>query len=218
MQITGKIAGSLLILILVGSGCSEQATPIRHYKEIRVIPPPPPAETTATPTENTINENPIAPAFDMLTIQDSAAKTAAYTWRTPDGWKEQPGTGMRLATLHIQTDNGEEECTIIQLSGDSGSLEANVRRWLEQIGLSPSAQDFNAYIQTLPTWEIEPGLRGTLIDFAPFVSNQNDLSTLAAIIGDGQQTLFLKLMGSAQFLKEQQPAFAELAHSVTRNQ
>jgi hypothetical protein len=77
-----------------------------------------------------------------LTVKDGEPE-----WKTPDSWKEQPGTGMRKATFVIATggtlDKVNEysgnsaaaslECTVIPLP--SINVLANVNRWRKQIGL-----------------------------------------------------------------------------------
>lgn len=60
----------------------------------------------------------------------------ALAWSLPDGWSEETGTGMRIATLR-STRNPSVEITIIALEGTAGGELANVNRWREQIGLPP---------------------------------------------------------------------------------
>ncbi|QDT16004.1 hypothetical protein [Alienimonas californiensis] len=61
------------------------------------------------------------------------------TWTTPEGWTEQPGSGMRAATL--LTPDGTE-ATVIRL-GVSGDLDeridADVERWRGQVGATGDA-------------------------------------------------------------------------------
>ncbi|MFH5804781.1 hypothetical protein [Alienimonas sp. DA493] len=61
------------------------------------------------------------------------------TWTVPEGWTEQPGSGMRAATL--LTPDGTE-ATVIRL-GVSGDLEeridADVERWRGQVGATGDA-------------------------------------------------------------------------------
>lgn len=199
-------------LLCMVAGCSDREVPVREYTEIHVMPPPATAAPMADP--HTMGS---APPMASLPAQKPDVPSTSFSWRAPDGWSEETGTGMRLATLRFETDGESGECTIIELSGDSGSLEANIRRWLGQVQLAPSDAELRAYMEALPTWTADAELDGYLIDFAPFVSEANAPSTLAAIIGDGQKTLFLKLTGSARFLEQNREAFIELAHSVTRD-
>lgn len=60
----------------------------------------------------------------------------ALAWSLPDGWSEETGTGMRIATLRPAR-HPSIEITIIALEGTAGGELANVNRWREQIGLPP---------------------------------------------------------------------------------
>lgn len=66
--------------------------------------------------------------------------SAALAWSLPDGWSEEAGSGMRIATLRpaLYPSVG---VTIIALEGPAGGELANVNRWREQIGLPPVNTD-----------------------------------------------------------------------------
>ena len=58
-------------------------------------------------------------------------------WETPEMWTEVKGHSMRLASFTVPTTKGEGDLSITTFSGESGGIEANVNRWLGQIGLEP---------------------------------------------------------------------------------
>ena len=60
--------------------------------------------------------------------------SAALAWSLPDGWSEEAGSGMRIATLRPAM-FPSVEVTIIALEGPAGGELANVNRWRDQIGL-----------------------------------------------------------------------------------
>jgi hypothetical protein len=66
-------------------------------------------------------------------------------WKTPEGWRQQPGSGMRFATLELGPAGQALELTVIPLSmpaGDeAGYVLANVNRWRTQLGLPSIAAD-----------------------------------------------------------------------------
>lgn len=80
------------------------------------------------------------PAFDELirSVQFSE-ETDQPAWETPAGWKQQPGSGMRFATLLVGPDEHALELTVIPLATGTGSLSdyvlANINRWRGQLGL-----------------------------------------------------------------------------------
>ena len=60
-------------------------------------------------------------------------------WQLPDGWKEQPGTGMRIATITIPTSGKPLELSVTSLpwTGTEADLLSNVNRWRGQMQLAP---------------------------------------------------------------------------------
>ncbi|QDT63435.1 hypothetical protein [Calycomorphotria hydatis] len=63
------------------------------------------------------------------------------TWKLPEGWSREAGSGMRYATLKIDTAEEPLEVSVIKLPGNTpGDLKYtldNVNRWRGQVGLGP---------------------------------------------------------------------------------
>tara|TARA_R110002072_G_scaffold173600_3_gene328451 strand:- start:10553 stop:11533 length:981 start_codon:yes stop_codon:yes gene_type:complete len=61
-------------------------------------------------------------------------------WKTPDGWTEQGGSGMRAATFVIGDPADDVECSVIALPNDAPASDEyilpNVNRWRGQLGLA----------------------------------------------------------------------------------
>lgn len=70
-----------------------------------------------------------------LEIQDGKP-----VWKAPEGWSEQPGTGMRAATFRIGDAGQELECSVIALPAEDPAsdeyLLPNINRWRGQLGLA----------------------------------------------------------------------------------
>ena len=64
-----------------------------------------------------------------------AGPGAPATWALPAGWKEEKGTGFRVATL--KAPDGKLEVAITRFDGQAGSVLANVNRWRDELGLEP---------------------------------------------------------------------------------
>jgi hypothetical protein len=60
-------------------------------------------------------------------------------WQLPDGWKEEPGTGMRIATVTIPTSDTPLELSVTSLpwTGAQTDVLDNVNRWRGQMQLAP---------------------------------------------------------------------------------
>ncbi len=63
------------------------------------------------------------------------------TWTTPEGWTEEPASGMRAATFVIGDDADALECSVIPLPAPGGAASSddylldNVNRWRKQLSL-----------------------------------------------------------------------------------
>ena len=198
----------LLLSGLILTGCSEPEVPKRHYQEIVVEAPP--------PVEQAMHHDPHPSMTDIpLPAQPRLPEAPPFTWDTPDGWTEEPGVGMRLATLRIDTDTEQAECTLIVLGGDAGGLTANIVRWMEQVHIAPpSDYALRTYVDGLDRLQTEGGLAGVVIDFDEFVDDPAALSTLAGIIERGRETVFVKLTGSKGLLARERDNFIQLCKSI----
>lgn len=198
----------LLLSCLIVTGCSEPEVPKRHYQEILVEAPPPMEQAMPHDSHGSMADIP-------LRAQTRPPEATPFTWDTPDGWTKEPGVGMRLATLRIETDTEQAECTLIVLSGDAGGLGANIVRWMEQVHIDPPPDyALRAYVDGLDRLETEGGLAGVFIDFDEFVEDPAALSTLAGIIERDRETMFVKLTGSKDLLARERDNFIQLYKSI----
>lgn len=66
-------------------------------------------------------------------------------WELPEGWRQQPGGGMRFATILIDSDEKPLELTVTPLPSpgidETEAALANINRWRGQIGLAPISSD-----------------------------------------------------------------------------
>ncbi len=69
---------------------------------------------------------------------------ASPEWKLPEGWRQQPGTGMRHATIEITTPKQPLELAVTPLKTGGGDFNdyvlANVDRWRQQLGLPPTSK------------------------------------------------------------------------------
>jgi hypothetical protein len=61
------------------------------------------------------------------------------SWKAPSGWKEDAGSGMRMATIWVPTDGKPLEMSVTALpwGGTEDDLVSNVNRWRGQMQLPP---------------------------------------------------------------------------------
>jgi len=132
-----------------------------------------------------------APDHEDHTGHDHAAQAPALRWTLPAGWKEVPGTGMRLATL-VPPGGLKTEGTVVTLPGDSGGELANANRWRGQIGLPPVDEAGMAASRTKLSTKAGPV---SVYDF----TSEGEVRTrlIAAVVKTGDTTWFFKLTGDA---------------------
>ncbi|MDP3542667.1 MAG: hypothetical protein Q8T11_09410 [Elusimicrobiota bacterium] len=133
--------------------------------------------------------------------RDMSSSGPGLRWSMPKGWKEVPGTGMRLATF-VPPGGLKTEGTVVSLPGDSGSELANANRWRGQIGLPPTDEAGMAAARTTVAAKIGPV---RVYDFTSEGEARTRL--IAAVVSTGDTTWFFKLMGEAGATESARPGF-----------
>jgi hypothetical protein len=148
---------------------------------------------------------------------DSGTTSGSINWKTPVGWAETKGSGMRLATFAVNSGGDAATCTIVLLGGNAGGLEANILRWIGQAGLKPLSEDeMKSFVSKQQTIKSDGGLDVFIADLTT-LSDKNAKSTMiASIVTVGESTGFVKLSGPAEVLTAQKENFIQLCKSLTK--
>lgn len=132
-----------------------------------------------------------APVFAAMAPQERgrASGPKGVRWTMPSGWKEVPGSGMRLATF---TPPGgiKAEGTVVALPGDSGSELENANRWRGQIGLPPTDEAGLASARVTLKTRI-----GEVRVYDFLSAGEKRTRLIAAMAKTGDMTWFFKLTG-----------------------
>lgn len=149
-------------------------------------------------------------------LMNSVAPTA-LSWSTPEGWQEEKGGGMRVATFKAGEGDLAVETSVISLAGSAGGMTANVSRWMGQLNLEvPSALEMDEFINSQDKIKTSSGLAVTLIDFTKMQKDASDetSSMIAAVVeGTGNQ-VFIKMTGSKGAVLKNFDAFKALVGSL----
>ena len=186
----GVALSALLSATSLLSACDRIST-VRVYNEVVVVPSP----------------------VDSLFAGSAAATESPFAWSLPEGWQEFAGDGIRLATFEVTGGSSRAETTIVSLAGDAGGPRANVERWLDQLGVTPSASQVDRIMAAAPDVVTTEGHTLAVFDLTGASPPGAD-STIGALGTVGSQTVFIKMTGPAALLREQRNAFDQLVGSL----
>jgi hypothetical protein len=117
-------------------------------------------------------------------------------WKIPEVWQEQPGSGMRAATLLIPTSAKPLELSVTALpwSGAPGELLSNVNRWRGQMqlaatdeqGLAECTREIKAGDVTMTVVDLRGSMSGGMMP--PFAGGPMSNSTPPATMPEEKAT------------------------------
>ena len=205
-------------VILTLPSC-EQANQKRTYEEVVVRDPHQLLQEMIARGEDPhafMKTHPL-PEVVPSTTPFSFGKETPVSWSIPDGWKEKPAGGMRLASFGSDQDPGID-VSIVSLGGMAGGVSANVNRWLKQIHLpSLDEEAFNQFLSKQKKFKTESGLAVTLIDLTMLQAredNNTQPGMLAAMVEIPGRTVFVKMTGTVEEIDKNREAFRELCESL----
>ena len=161
--------------------------------------------------EVVIKRSPVEAAFDGSGA--AATAPAPLVWQTPPAWQELPGDGIRLAAFRYEQGDRRVETTVVMLGGIAGGVEANVVRWLDQIGLQLTGDELAQFLAGGEPITTGDGMPLTMYDFTRLASTGGD-SILAAVGPVGEQTLFVKMSGHESLVAAARTDFMSLVESL----
>ena len=159
--------------------------------------PPPSAPAPAAP-----------PAGDMAGQPVVTAAGPGLRWTAPAHWQQKPANSMRKATFHITGATGAlAELAVTAFPGDVGGELANVNRWRGQVSLPPiAAGELAGAVQRLTV----NGLPVVVVDL-PGGAQQ----LLGAMVPYAGSTWFFKLIGPAEVVAAEKPAFLAFVQTLS---
>ena len=135
-------------------------------------------------------------------------------WKTPAGWTEADGDGMRVANFRITGKDGQHaEVAAVPLPGMRDDDLAFVNLWRQQLALpAATGADLARMIERVPVGEATGKLFDILGGASSAASQTN--SIVVATVAKGGLTWFIKLQGDAPVVADQRPAFLEFLKSI----
>jgi hypothetical protein len=129
---------------------------------------------------------------------------------TPSAWVRAEASGTRLATF--RTPAGFE-ATLARLPGDGGGFEANLSRWLSQMGAEPSKIELQQFVESLPNDHTRAYWPLLLLDLSPFATGSAPPQLVAWVRGP-DFILTLKVAAPPAALQALRLDFEGLARSL----
>lgn len=143
-------------------------------------------------------------------IDEKNENEFSLKWKTPGSWEEVQGHSMRLASFNVPSSEGIGDLSITTFSGVSGGIQANVNRWLGQIGLEP--------LSLVDIQKISFSRTGRLGDYQYFKlinEDQKETAILASIFQLEARTVFVKLSINANDIIKVESDFSSFCESIS---
>jgi len=203
----------IMLACLAVIGCDKPNRSVRHYKEVSLAPDRAQPEALPAVAPEAVTQPPSGASAGRTMGElppEMRTPSLPLQWTTPEGWEEIPGAGMRIVTFMVKG----QECTILTFPGDVGGDEANIRRWLGQLGVSASDAEISNFVANPVRFDTEGGYECRFYDYENLIPSGSPKSALAGIIPVGEHTAFVKLMGDAAIVREQKVSFESLCKSI----
>lgn len=127
------------------------------------------------------------------------------TYDIPQGWRESPGSSVRLASLKAEHESGVADIAVTRFPG-GGDLLPNVNRWRSQVDLAPIEEAQLA--ETVEELTVS-GKPATLVELI------GDKETILAVtVEDGDAKWFFKMQGPVAAVEAEKDRFRQFIESV----
>ena len=166
-----------------------------------------PATAVAPATESApASSNPHAPAVSEAPMTESTLE-----WAAPEGWQDAGPRMMREVTFTA----GDVECYVAMLPGDAGGVEANINRWVGQMG-QPALE--SAAITALPTIAFM-GQQAPLVEVSGDYTDmqgaqKSNYKMMGTLVATGTHMVFVKMTGPGTEVDAQKDKFIAFCASI----
>lgn len=185
----------------------------------RVEPPSAAQQAVAGP-----QAEPAAPVAPLSSHGEAGAaaaaagpgQEAAIDFELPAGWQRQtPSSNMRLAQATIPGPGGPGELAVFFFgAGQGGAVEANLQRWVDQMGgATPRRDSFESHGLKVTWIEMAGTLQPTAMGMGSSTPQPNSRLLGAVVEGPGGPWFF-KATGPDSTLGPQRDAFIRMLKSV----
>lgn len=133
------------------------------------------------------------------------------TWEAPAHWEDTGPRPARKGSYAVPGPTQSADLSITAFGGDAGGYDANINRWLGQVGRASLPP---AGIADLSKPITIDGLPANLVFLKPRPADASATAILAAVVPVGNATWFFKLTGPLALLESEQDAFRRFLATV----
>lgn len=171
------------------------------------------SEGGAAPAAHATAEAPAAPANPHGNMTPMPApETSALKWTAPEGWLDGGSRMMREVTYEI----GDVECYIAVLPGDAGGINANINRWVGQMGQAPLDDAALAALPRIALLGQEAPMVEVGGDFKNMQGDQKEgYKLLGTLVSTDKDVIFVKMTGPGAEVEAQKDKFIAFCKSVS---
>lgn len=149
------------------------------------------------------------------------------TWTLPETWMiRDSANAMRVGSFAVPDpsvahmgamDPHALDVSVVQLSGEAGGLEANILRWMGQVGLIATPDELKALVASAPKLKVKTGQEGIFVDFTERLSGDmtQSKSIFGAIVMTKDYTVFVKAMGLRERLIRHKAEIEDFCESLS---
>lgn len=196
-----KAFETFLASVKIKAGASAQ---MPAMPEGQAMPGQPPVAPNSAPNSDP-NSDMNAPGLPKMEPQATNTK---LTYTLPASWKEKPAGNIRVASFEVKQGEAIGDVSIVSLAGDGGGLLNNTNRWRKQLEMVPTDQ---------------AGLKNAVKDiqiaghkgyFMALYSGMEGQGMLIAMVEQGGQTWFIKMVAPAKLIQSQENDFLAFVKSL----
>lgn len=155
-----------------------------------------------------ITETPSMAASTPPPSANPTPTSGPLKFKVPQGWEQNAGNSMRLASFAVAGENKEDivDISVMRLGG-GGSILENINRWRGQVKLEPITEE------ELKTTTEDVKISGKDANLA--LMKGETTAIMAATIPDGDGKWFFKMQGPTEKVAAEAERFREFLDSVS---
>ncbi|HIG31803.1 MAG TPA: hypothetical protein EYQ50_29915 [Verrucomicrobiales bacterium] len=158
-------------------------------------------------------------SLSLLAEEKQTFKVSEFTFELPAVWKkEKPSSSMRAAQLSAPGKSASDsaEVTFFYFGARSGSVNANVERWIKQFQNSTDTKKTTKEINGIKITYVQTD--GTFMSGPPFGKKiaKKNYGLMAGILEGKSGNVFVKMTGPKETTVSVTPAFKKMVEGAAK--